>query len=124
MRFLVLAIFGQKTVQMPGLIVHTPGMIRANRTKFNLLYDTGVITHHLEDDMFENTHWFWFVLGVIPYRISRRSVRGGWQLQARALFWTLVITRRARQRAQWTLRIPFIEKLRNAAWAAVLSLRK
>lgn len=81
--------------------------------------------------MFENTHWFWFVLGFIPYWTERNVIRNGWQLQVRALFWTLSITRRTyrRKRRRWTrtnwrLRLTVIEKLRQAVWAAVMSLHK
>lgn len=95
------------------------------------IYDTGVITHHLEDDMFDNTHWFWFVLGFVPYWTERKVIRSGWQLQVRALFWSLTITRRTyrRKRRRWTrtnwrLRLTVIEKVRQAVWAAVMSLRQ
>lgn len=80
--------------------------------------------------MFENTHWFWFVLGFIPYWTERKVIRCGWRLQVRALFWTLTITRRRykRKRRRWTRTswrfcIPFIDKLQQAVWSAVLSLR-
>lgn len=80
--------------------------------------------------MFENTHWFWFLIGCVPYTIERKLVRRGWQLHVRALFWTLTMTRRhyKRKRRRWTrthwrLRVPLIIKLRQAVWAAVLSLR-
>ena len=81
--------------------------------------------------MFETTNWFWFLLGFIPYRIEREFIRNGWQLDIKALFWTFTVTRRIHrrkrrrfQRTSWTLRIPFIEKLREAIWTAVISLRK
>lgn len=95
-------------------------------------YDTGVITHHLEDDnMFDNTHWFWFVLGFVPYSTERKVTRCGRDLEIHALFWTLTVSRRVYRhkrrrwtRTHWRLRLPFVEKLRRAVWAAVLSLRK
>jgi hypothetical protein len=92
--------------------------------------DTGVITHHLEDDMFENTHWVWFVLGLIPYRADWKPVRAGWQLTIEALFWSLTLTRQTFKRKRkrttrthWSVRVPFIIKLREAVWSAVMSLR-
>lgn len=81
--------------------------------------------------MFDNTHWFWFVLGFVPYWIDRKRVRAGWQFTIRALFWTLTVTRRSGKRqgrrwrrTSWRFRLPIIEKLRQAVWAAVMSLRK
>lgn len=81
--------------------------------------------------MFDNTHWFWFVLGFIPYWTERAVIRHGWQLDVRALFWTLTLSRRSFKRGRrrwtrttWRLRLPFIEKLRQAVWAAVMSLRE
>ena len=81
--------------------------------------------------MFHNLHWFWFVLGFVPYWVERKRIRHGWQLTVRALFWTLTITRRSfkrrrrrRTRTSWRFRLPIVEKLRQAVWAAVISLRK
>ena len=81
--------------------------------------------------MLTNTHWFWFVLGFIPYWTDRKYIRGGWRLEIHALCWTFTIERRIykRKRSRWTrtnwrFRLPIIEKLRQAVWAAVISLRQ
>lgn len=72
---------------------------------------------------------FWLLLGFVPCWVNRQPVRGGWQLEVRALFWRFTITRRTvrRQRRRhhhtsFTLRVPLIEKLGAAIWAAVKSL--
>ena len=59
------------------------------------------------------------VVGFIPYFIKRQQIRGGHVLEVRALFWSARYTSR-----QWTIRIPLIERLRHAIWAAILHLRE
>ena len=72
-----------------------------------------------------------FLLMQEVYWVDRKRIRAGWQLTIRALFWTLTITRHSykRRRRHWTrtnwrFRLPVVEKLRQAVWAAVMSLRK
>ena len=64
------------------------------------------------------------VLGLIPYRLERRCRKNGWRiLQVEALFWNVTIST-YRQRRNWRVQIPLIDRLRTAVWAAVMQLRK
>ena len=73
--------------------------------------------------MNENQTLIALLLGILPYRIQRQHQTGGERtLEIRALFWTLTIHRRWNGRHDWTLRIPLIDKLRDAIWAAILRL--
>lgn len=79
--------------------------------------------------MFEINDSLWIVLGFVPCWVNRQPVRGGWQLEIRALFWHLTLTRRTvrrqrrrTRRTSFTLRVPLIEKVSAAIWAAVKSL--
>ncbi|GIK56672.1 MAG: hypothetical protein HND44_08465 [Chloroflexi bacterium] len=74
--------------------------------------------------MLEMKDSLWFLLGFVPCWVNRQPVRGGWQLEIRALFWHLTLTRRTvrSQRTSFTLRVPLIEKVSAAIWAAVKSL--
>jgi len=70
--------------------------------------------------------WIWLALGFIPYHIEKKCLtRGRRLLVVRALFWSLTVqsTGRSRRRT-WKLRIPLIERLRDAIWAAIDRLRK
>ena len=64
------------------------------------------------------------LLGCLPYRVEREHQTGGERaLEMRALFWTLTIHRCWDGQRDWTLRVPLIDKARDAIWAAVLRLR-
>lgn len=74
--------------------------------------------------MSENELWIGLAVGLVPYRIARRfPTNGGWTLEIRALFWSLYVHRNRSGRHNWLVRIPLIERLRDAAWAAVMRLR-
>ncbi|MGH9858376.1 MAG: hypothetical protein ACRD4B_11075 [Acidobacteriota bacterium] len=63
----------------------------------------------------------WLIWGLVPYRIHKKHLPGGLRLiEVRALFWTFYIKQRPSGRHDWTLRIPLIEKLRQAVWMAVM----
>ena len=76
--------------------------------------------------MTENLTW-WLAAGLVPYYIEKKlPSRRESLVTFRALFWTLdVRTRRVGRvhRADWTLRIPLIERTRDAVWAAVMRLK-
>jgi hypothetical protein len=64
------------------------------------------------------------LLGLLPYRVERVHRAGGRRtLQVRALFWSLAVQRQRNGRRDWVVRVPAIERLRDAAWAAVMHLR-
>jgi hypothetical protein len=64
------------------------------------------------------------LVGLMPYRVECQVLPGGKRtLEAQALFWSLRVHRRSRSRRNWTLRLPVIERIRGAAWAAVMRLR-
>jgi hypothetical protein len=74
--------------------------------------------------MTANELWIGLAVGLVPYRIQRRwGPRGQRTLDVRALFWSLTVHRRRSGRLDWTLRVPIIERLRDAAWAAAQRLR-
>lgn len=67
------------------------------------------------------------VAGLIPWRISRRTVgrrphlRTRWQVYA--LFWRLTVERPQRRgRATWQLTVPLIQRLAGAIWSALRRL--
>ena len=72
--------------------------------------------------MFGNNLWVWLIVGLIPYYINKQPTRNGWILQVRALFWSLEVHRQ-QGRNRLTLRVPLIERLRSAVWAAIQHLR-
>lgn len=77
----------------------------------------------------------WLAVGLAPYHVAKRyPSRHVRAITIRAFFWTLDIRtcwqrrcyrHRVRwlRRTAWTLRIPLIERLRDAVWAAVMRLR-
>jgi hypothetical protein len=74
--------------------------------------------------MNETQVWIGLLLGLVPYRLERQYLSGGKRkLQIRALFWSLTLYQRRNGRCDWILRIPLIERSRDAAWAAVIRLR-
>jgi hypothetical protein len=71
-----------------------------------------------------NELWIGLAVGLLPYRIERKCLaRGGRVLEVQALFWSLAVQRRRSGRCDWKVRVPLIERLRDAAWAAVTRLR-
>lgn len=59
------------------------------------------------------------LVGLVPYRIVRRCfLCGGPTLEAKALFWSVTVNE-----CDWTVRIPLIERVSDAAWAAIMRLR-
>jgi|GEM_PF-1015751 len=77
--------------------------------------------------MNENLNWAWLAAGLVPYHIEKRlPSRRERVVTIRALFWTLEVhTRRigCTRRTDWALRIPLIERVRDAVWAAVMRLK-
>jgi hypothetical protein len=75
-------------------------------------------------EMNENQILISLILGILPYWIRRTHETGGeWTLTINALFWSLTIHRRWDGRRDWTLRVPLINKLADAIWAAIMRLR-
>jgi hypothetical protein len=73
--------------------------------------------------MFGNNLWIWLIVGLIPYYIKKQPSRNGWILQIRALFWSLELHRPRVGLNKWTIRVPLIERLRSAVWAAIVPLQ-
>ena len=84
--------------------------------------------------MNEKLTWAWLAAGLVPYHIEKRyPSRRERVIKIRALFWTLDVRTswlrpishrgRGQHRSDWTLRIPLIERVRDAVWAAVLRLK-
>lgn len=68
--------------------------------------------------------WIGLAVGLVPYRVERECLAGGARrVQIRALFWSLMVHQRRSGRHDWKVRVPLIERLRDAAWAAVARLR-
>jgi hypothetical protein len=76
--------------------------------------------------MNESVMWFWLVPGFVPYHIEKKCLtRGRRLLVVRALFWSLTVQSTGWGRSRtWKLRVPLIERLRDAIWAAVDRLRQ
>jgi hypothetical protein len=84
--------------------------------------------------MNENLTWAWLAAGLVPYHIDKKlPSRRERIVTIRAMFWTLELRtrwlrpthrdRRSRRCTDWTLRIPLIERVRDAVWVAVMRLR-
>ena len=72
-----------------------------------------------------NELWIGLAVGLLPYHIERRwRAHGTRQMEIRALFWSLVARRHRNGCCSWRVRAPLIERLRDAAWAAIERLRK
>ena len=68
--------------------------------------------------------WVWIVAGLVPYKVTLNWLdRRCWRLEIKALFWAFKIQRRRNGRKDWALRLPLIERLRDAIWSAVMRLR-
>jgi hypothetical protein len=72
--------------------------------------------------MIGNDIGIWLIIGLIPYYINQQQMKKRWILQVRALFWSLEIHHSQNRRNRWSLRIPLIERLRNACWATIMHL--
>jgi hypothetical protein len=73
--------------------------------------------------MNRNEVFIWLVVGLVPYRIKRQYLAGNVRtLEVQALFWSLVVRLRASGLHDWTLRVPLIEQMKKAIWAAVMQL--
>jgi hypothetical protein len=71
-----------------------------------------------------NEIWIWLAVGLVPYRVARKHLAGGGHLlEIRALFWSLELRRRQSGRHDWTVRVPLVERVRDAVWSAVMRLR-
>lgn len=68
--------------------------------------------------------WIGLLVGLVPYQVERRQAGQRVRLTVRALFWSLEGRRSSARRWRWTLRVALIERVRNAAWAAVERLRR
>lgn len=68
--------------------------------------------------------WIWLAVGMVPYSIKRKHLKGGVRtVEMRALFWSLNVRLRRSGRHDWRVYIPLVEQLREAVWAAILRLR-
>ena len=74
--------------------------------------------------------WILVGMGCLPFWINRRVVvvrvgrkrRRLLRLEVRAIFWRLTVERPPRGRVAWRLRVPLIEHVPQAVWAAVQGL--
>lgn len=64
---------------------------------------------------------FWINRRVVTVRVGRRR-RRLLRLEVRAIFWRLTVERPSRGRVAWRLRVPLIERVQQAVWAAVQGL--
>jgi hypothetical protein len=68
--------------------------------------------------------WTLLAVGLVPYRVARKHLAGGVRLlEMRALFWSLELRLRQSGRHDWTVRVPLVERVRDAVWSAVMRLR-
>ena len=75
--------------------------------------------------MEEKLFWIGLAAGLLPYRIERRrTAPRAWTLDIDALFWSLEVRRSPHRRSAWTLRLPVIRRLRDAAWAAITRIKE
>ncbi len=75
--------------------------------------------------MNEHNLWIWLIVGMIPYSIQQRSLEDGERLfAAHALFWSVAVCSDQKRYIRWMLRIPLIQRLQDAIWAAVLRQRE
>ncbi len=70
-----------------------------------------------------NDFLFWLVVGLVPYYVNLQPVRNGWELQVRALFWSLKILLQKCGGHRLILHIILIERLHKAFWAIIMHLR-
>jgi hypothetical protein len=66
----------------------------------------------------------WLAVGLVPYRIEWQYLaRDARMLEVQALFWSLAVHLQASGLHDCTLRVPLIEQMKNAVWAAMMHLR-
>ena len=53
-------------------------------------------------------HWFWLVVGLLPYSIKRYQAKDEQILTVKALFWRLTIRWKKGERT-WEISFPLIE---------------
>jgi hypothetical protein len=88
--------------------------------------DAGIIAITTKGAMTMNGKevWIWLAVGLVPYRIAWKHLAGGVRLlEIRALFWSLELRLRRSGRHDWTVRVPLVERVRDAVWSAVMRLR-
>lgn len=67
----------------------------------------------------------WFLIGLVPYYIEWEHLGDDRRLlEVRALFWTFRLESRSSALSGLTLRIPIIERLKEAIWRAVLGFSR
>lgn len=88
--------------------------------------DAGIIATMLGAmKMNGNTIWLWLVIGLIPYNIKCQHMRNVRRtLEVRAMFWSLVIHQQTSRGYEWTILVPFIERIRKVVWKAVMLLQE
>jgi hypothetical protein len=70
------------------------------------------------------TMWIWLAVGCIPYTVSRNwNAYGTLTLTITAIFWRVEIEHHVGGRYNWSVRVPLISRMKEAAWAAVTHLR-
>jgi hypothetical protein len=70
-----------------------------------------------------DSFWILTLVGIIPYHVTCKRARNGQRLHICALFWSLELLLKQKGWCQWTLRIPLIEQMQSAVWAAVMRLK-
>ena len=76
--------------------------------------------------------WMLLAIGFVPWRVARYRVqvkvgrrrRRVRRLEITAIFWHVSVVWPYRGGAEWRLRVPLIERVKAAVWAAVQSLVK
>jgi hypothetical protein len=72
-----------------------------------------------------NNDWiYWLLAGSIPYNIEKHNIQNGRVFSIRALFWSLEIHSWKGKRYRWMIRVPLIERCRNAIWAAITHFQR
>ncbi len=75
--------------------------------------------------MHGNNNWIcWLLAGFIPYSIERHPRRNGRVLSIRAMFWSVEIDSWKGKQRSWIVRLPLIERCRNAIWAAITHFQR
>ena len=66
----------------------------------------------------------WLVAGFIPYNIDRHCIQNGQVFSIRALFWSLETYFWKGKRRRWMIRVPLVERCRNAVWATIVHFQR
>lgn len=67
-----------------------------------------------------NEIWLCLLMGLVPYRVERQCLEGMYKLEIKALYWLLACISTDKTH-QWIIQLPLIERLRNVAWAVLMS---